>query len=379
MGKGRNKAPSENTIKMLCGKAAGMCEFEGCGKRLFYDGASRSEFNNAYVAHIVASSQNGPRGDKILSPQLSDKLENLMLMCGDHHKLIDANEDVYTVEVLKEMKHKHEKKIEEMCELLNKPETEIVRFASPIKGSQPAEIDLTTAGKAVLKKYNTSSKDGILINVESSYDYKQMEYWGDCFEQMKDIFYRVIDNSYVQMKKSNFAIFPIAPIPLIIKLGELFGDKLPCDIYQKTRIPDTWEWQSEESTNIFLIERSRKEGGENRSALILSLTNDINDERIDKVGKYSSIYKIKAKNTGVDCIKSIEDLSEFWHKYQNVCEDIINEFGTDAVVDLFPAIPVSAAFEVGRRHMPGVYPKMNIYDECGGFFKTLELGGKESD
>ena len=35
---GRNKAPKENTIKMLCGKAAEMCEFEGCNKRLFYDG-----------------------------------------------------------------------------------------------------------------------------------------------------------------------------------------------------------------------------------------------------------------------------------------------------------------------------------------------------
>ena len=66
-----------------------MCEFEGCNKRLFYDGVTLSIFNNAYVAHIVASSAKGPRGDKVKSPQLSDKLENLMLMCADHHKLID--------------------------------------------------------------------------------------------------------------------------------------------------------------------------------------------------------------------------------------------------------------------------------------------------
>jgi len=33
----RNKSPSDNTIRILCGKAAGMCEFEGCNKRLFYD------------------------------------------------------------------------------------------------------------------------------------------------------------------------------------------------------------------------------------------------------------------------------------------------------------------------------------------------------
>lgn len=47
---GRNKAPSDNTVRILCGKAAGMCEFEGCNKRLFYDGVTLSNFNNAYVA-----------------------------------------------------------------------------------------------------------------------------------------------------------------------------------------------------------------------------------------------------------------------------------------------------------------------------------------
>lgn len=77
---GRNKAPSENTVRMLCSKSAGMCEFEGCNKRLFFDGITLSKFNNAYVAHIIASSAEGPRGDKTLSPLLSDKLENLMLI-----------------------------------------------------------------------------------------------------------------------------------------------------------------------------------------------------------------------------------------------------------------------------------------------------------
>lgn len=42
-GMGRNKAPSENTVRMLCGKAAGMCEFEGCNKRLFYDGVGQND------------------------------------------------------------------------------------------------------------------------------------------------------------------------------------------------------------------------------------------------------------------------------------------------------------------------------------------------
>ena len=46
---GRNKAPSENTVRMLCSKSAGICEFEGCNKRLFFDGVTLSKFNNAYA------------------------------------------------------------------------------------------------------------------------------------------------------------------------------------------------------------------------------------------------------------------------------------------------------------------------------------------
>lgn len=46
---GRNKAPSDNTVKILCGKVAGMCEFKGGDKRLFCDGVTLSTFNNAYV------------------------------------------------------------------------------------------------------------------------------------------------------------------------------------------------------------------------------------------------------------------------------------------------------------------------------------------
>lgn len=69
-----------------------MCQFQGCNKRLFYDNISLSEFNNSFVAHIVPASPDGPRGDNIKSYILSDKIENLMLMCSDHHSLIDKPE-----------------------------------------------------------------------------------------------------------------------------------------------------------------------------------------------------------------------------------------------------------------------------------------------
>ena len=43
-------------------------------------------------------------------------------------------------------------------------------------------------------------------------------------------------------------------------------------------------------------------------------------------------------------------------------------------VAVLPVVPVSAAFEMGRRFMPGVYPKLTIYDFAEGFIKTLAIG-----
>ncbi len=93
---------------ILWGKAAGRCEYRGCNKPLFRDALTQGEFNQAYIAHIVADVPGGPRGDAIKSDLLKDDLINLMLMCDEHHRLIDKVELAkHTVELLKEMKKEH--------------------------------------------------------------------------------------------------------------------------------------------------------------------------------------------------------------------------------------------------------------------------------
>ena len=112
----RGKDPKQLTKLILCAKAGGRCQFEGCNKRLFVDGITLKEINNSNIAHIVASAPDGPRGNEN-SYELSDKLDNLMLMCQEHHKLIDGNPEHYTIQILKNMKNHQERKIEEMLEI----------------------------------------------------------------------------------------------------------------------------------------------------------------------------------------------------------------------------------------------------------------------
>lgn len=369
----RGKNPSHLTVHMLCANAAGRCEFEGCNEYVFSDSITLSTFNKSNIAHIVASSPNGPRGDAIRSYELSDKLENLMLMCPAHHKLIDDNKDDYPESLLFDMKKRHEERVRELCELMYTPVSERLLFFSPIKNCTITHIDNQLTAMALLPKKKTASTTGITITIQSNHEYNSSEYWLDVEKQLSRDFDRKIKNQLDYNPNTHFSVFPLAPIPLIIKLGFLFMDKAGVDVYQKKREPDTWSWLERNQTNTFTKEKHTIREGTN-VALILELTSEIAISRVTAVFNADVIYTITAAALGVDSIKSTEDLSAFWHLYQSVCDEIKNTYGTLEIC-IFPAIPTSAAFEIGRRYMPGVFPQLRIFDDHNGFQETLTIGG----
>lgn len=63
------------------------------------------------IAHIVAEKKSGPRGASLLTPEQRNLFSNLILLCKEHHKIVDDNEEMYTVEVLTGIKNEHEKTV----------------------------------------------------------------------------------------------------------------------------------------------------------------------------------------------------------------------------------------------------------------------------
>jgi len=60
------------------------------------------------IAHIRADSQGGPRFDSAQTEGERRAFENLIVMCPNHHTLIDKVPEQYPVEDLIEMKRQHE-------------------------------------------------------------------------------------------------------------------------------------------------------------------------------------------------------------------------------------------------------------------------------
>lgn len=100
------KSPAQKTVKRLFAVSGNRCAFPNCDSPLVEEtGTVTGE-----IAHIRAVSENGPRFDSGQLDEERHSFENLMLLCGRHHTIIDSEVDQYTVALLLEMKHAHEKK-----------------------------------------------------------------------------------------------------------------------------------------------------------------------------------------------------------------------------------------------------------------------------
>lgn len=370
MAKNRGPEPSKLTRYLLIARSAGRCQI--CNEFVLTDSFTMCDNDDSNVAHIVASSPDGPRGDAARSHALSDDVDNLMIVCRKHHKMIDDNVEVYTEEFLKELKLAKEKRIWEMGGSMDAEETEIVIFQSPIKNIIPVNVSYQQALKSIILDRTPITSKGIVIDYKSTSDYHSREYWEKAVEYLDYNFVQI--NSVLRFNpETSFSVFPIAPIPLIIRLGYMFGDKIFAKVSQKYRSPDTWSWLKEEKTNSFSYNKEVFSGGK-KVAIILALTSDIDISRVSSVCDFDVVYKLDAGEHSVDCIRSEDDLKEFWHKYQEMLDEIKNLYPDVTEVSLFPSVPVSAAFAVGSRYMQGVYPKIHIYDDDDGFFETITIG-----
>lgn len=112
----------EREMKSLIALSGGVCVFPGCDKRLVTPGTDCDPgVFLGEMAHIVADSRQGPRGDSDLSDDERDRHTNLLLLCGDHHKTIDSQPITFSVPVLRRMKEDHESRIQRSTGIVGTP------------------------------------------------------------------------------------------------------------------------------------------------------------------------------------------------------------------------------------------------------------------
>ena len=167
----------EKVRYLLWAKSAGRCEFDGCNKPLWRDGLTQIEMNFSDVAHIIGDQPKGPRGHAILSEKYRSDVNNIMLMCLDHHRMIDQIVKNYSEETLRKMKIQHEEQVEILTSLTPDKTSNVIIYQGRIGGKQP-KIELRDAWLAMLPEWYPASHLPIELGFEnSSFEDIEEEYW----------------------------------------------------------------------------------------------------------------------------------------------------------------------------------------------------------
>lgn len=113
-------------------------------------------------------------------------------------------------------------------------------------------------------------------------------------------------------------------------------------------------------------------------AVSLRISAWIDDSRIsDVLGQGVPIWHLRAAAPNNDVLRHRTCLARFREAMRALYREIRLAHGGDAVIHLFPAVPVAMAVEVGRVWMPKADPAIRVYDEhrsLGGFVVRLEIG-----
>lgn len=361
---------------ILWGKAAGRCQYRGCNKSLFTDALTKGEFNQSYIAHIVADVAGGPRGDVVRSPLLSQDVTNLMLLCDTHHRKIDKDDVAGHPEpLLLEMKKEHEDRIAIAADIAYDMQSHIVTYKANV-GTHTPVVTYESVREYLLPTHYPAQASAIDLGLNNSPQRdRNASFWQTELDNLETQFNEQLRPKLRKNEIKHLSLFAFAPIPLLVKLGMLLNDIQDIEVHQPVRAPKTWNLSDDQGQEAYCVIKPT----ENHPivALNISLSANITNDRITAVlGDNCSIYTLTIGTPFNDYLKNKIHLADLSIAVRQLLNEIKAVHGGATELHVFPAMPIATAIEFGRVWMPKADMPLVIYDEntaLGGFNKAIEI------
>ena len=157
----------------LAFRSGGRCAMPGCGCELLSQSDSGAPVNIGEAAHIAGEKQGSVRYDSNMSEEQRNHCDNLIYLCANCHKKIDASgsgERDYPVKRLLRIKTEHERKVDEAIEEgfsnVGFPELEEVTQWILRVSPQPEEISFSLIHlESKLRKNDLSGKSRRIVTM----------------------------------------------------------------------------------------------------------------------------------------------------------------------------------------------------------------------
>jgi hypothetical protein len=363
----------------LWARAAGRCQFAGCNRLVYKSPVTQEVVNISEKAHIYSFAKDGPRGwgPFVTNKKQLNEVPNLLLVCHDCHKTIDNEDDGgrYPAQLLQAWKLEHEKRIAVVTGVNPSKKTHVLLYGANI-GEQVSKLQPEAAKESVFPDWYPSDEHPTCVSMSWEGKDDQPAYWKTESENVEAAFNRQVRPLIDRADPLHFSIFALAPIPLMIRLGTLFTDKVPVQVYQLHREPiESWRWADGHGNFEFLI--TRPAAVDHPPALIISLSDVVASERIKSVlGDKVSIWELTIQQPHNDFLKSRHQLSKYREAVRLLMVEIAKAHGKNTPLSIFPAMPVACAVDLGRVRPPKAGMPWIIYDQnnkLGGFVEALRI------
>lgn len=338
--------------------AAGRCEFRGCCKPVNRDFLTKEGCKVGEYAHIIADSPAGARGIPGESEKLAADPSNLMLACFDCHARIDRNgaSNEFTAEQLGAMKREHEARIERIYSATGVTESMPLVMSFPI-GAHRHVIELRSIHYAMLTNSNFNRfPTSTAVHIDQSNFHLQdndPDFWPNAHRALTQQYeQRVLPALTARGGAAHLTIAGFAPIPMLMKLGALVGDKTPATILD---LPgENWLWDTRgacpEPQYTYDVPATLPRE--------VSVVVSISGRAQQPVGRAFVEFGAVAPDRGI--IRKEEHLQRLRASFNSFLQ-LIFAAGV-RVVHIHPATPLSASVEIGRLLLPKMFEEVHVWE-----------------
>ena len=373
---GRGDNIDEKTAHKVWTDAGGRCMFDGCAADLsdipFWQKTGRI----GYLAHIIASDPNGPRGTQADSHRLSNSSENIMLMCDAHHRLIDtfAPSD-YPADVLYEMRRNHRDTVLTYLNSMALPRSHALTLHANL-ANVPTYFQDSDFIEAILAS-RKSMAPGVLHYIRRTSqrdDRNQPGFWGNYLREHDSEIRRLIAafNSTPGGANVSFSVFPLHHTATMVLAGRIMGEAQGIEVFQYDRSRRSWSWNATsrplatESIRVSNLPAQRA----NEVLVTIELSASIDENSIptnlrDRIADGSlSWIRITTPVPKPDLIATSQDLYQFAQVARQLINHVQDVMRVECV-HLIAISPASTVLRFGQMLQAGHHPEYIVYDRAG--------------
>lgn len=245
---GRGHSLSAPQVREVQHLAGFRCMYPGCGAKVDQIGPNRRAGNVGQLAHIVGADPKGPRGTDE-SHTLSVDPANYLLLCYDHHHLIDVvDPDGFSISYLREVRHSHLYKVEQLLDQLKWQRVQAIGICGGIAG-QNSLLDHREMHDALAQRELSSMRDNPQLvfsnapseRLDKGYGYHLLQTYQPSILRLIS---ELREAGPLRQSDLPLAIFPLHDTPLLVLAGRLIGEARPVHVFQPDRGRDhtRWDW-----------------------------------------------------------------------------------------------------------------------------------------